>query len=297
MSRDGRSVRLHLGVVTHPRSRFNVDGAAGVLVESLGALLRNRGADVSTVVSDRNDYDPALWPLTRSELVQSGWHQSLLEYRWRRYLADGSTTVSDAALLAAMSARRMGEAAIGGLVPSSEARYGRTAARRLLNIDLSHLRVLDGAAETGADWVLVLEDDAWPDDPEAAAEGVLALIAAAGDTPMQFASLSTSLSHEQLGVAHLLRPAGELVLASGSRALLATARPVTNTVCATLYRASFSSRVASSIRAAGLVPVVPIDWRLNQVILDLWSNGDLDADSALWVEPGLFVQRSMHAVG
>lgn len=290
-------MRLHLGVVTHARSRFNKDGAAAVLVAAVAEGLRTRGADTSVLVSDRNDYDPSTWPLTRRDLMRSAWHQALLEYRWRRYLSDGDAALSDTALLVAMAARRTAESAIGGLVASSDARHGRTAARRLLNIDLSHLRVLEGGVEEGAEWVLVLEDDAWTDDADAAAEGILALIDRVAESAVQFASLSTSLSHERLGVAHLLRPVGELPLAAGSRVVMEAARPVTNTVCATLYRGSFAGRVAEGIRRAGLVPVVPIDWRLNQVILDLWSRGELGPDSAVWVEPGLFLQRSMHEVG
>jgi hypothetical protein len=77
--------------------------------------------------------------------------------------------------------------------------------------------------------------------------------------------------------------------------VFAASRPITNTVCANLVRSDFAGRLAAGIRQRGLIPVAPIDWRVNEVVMDLFDSGELDATSCLWVSPGLFVQRSMHA--
>lgn len=295
---DGRS--LLVGVVTHPRSRYNADNAAGDFATSVADAVTSFGLPTSSLVSDRDDYDPERWPLARTELLESAWYQSRLEYRWRRYLDAGAGdtvgTIRDIGLFGATAGRRTLEAAAGSVLQASDKRYGRTAARRLLNIDLSHLRVFDEAVECGASWVLVLEDDAWATSPEVAGHALVALIDLIDDRDVQFASLSTSLSHEQLGVTQLLHEQESLDLADGRRlTILRADRPVTNTVCATLYRTSFAAEVAARIRSRGLVPVVPIDWRLNEALLDMWVVGRVGPESCVWVEPGIFVQRSMHS--
>lgn len=281
---------LSLAVVTHARSRFNVDGDAGRRLALLGDALARQGAVVSTLVSDRDDYDSTRYPLSRSDLVRSAWHQSRLELRWRRYLQDGGLSARDAAVFVAMSGRRVVESALGGVWNGAERRYGRIAARRLINIDLSHLRALEQAPADG--WVLILEDDARMADPHRTAGAILDLIRTIDTTPVVLASLSESIDPAVLGVQHLLTPAQEHL---DGRDVLRASRPVTNTVCATLYRSSFAMEVARRIRSRGLVPVAPIDWRLNEVLLDLWDAEALGPQSCLWVSPGLFMQGSMHA--
>lgn len=293
---------LLVGMVTHARSRFNVEGAAGTFVGSLADALGSFGLPASTLVSDRDDYDAAAWPLSRAELVESAWYQSRLEYRWRRYLdADSRETaaaVRHLRMLGASAGRRVLDAAAGAFLQSSDRRYGRVAARRLINIDLSHLRVFEEAGARGTSWVLVLEDDAGTASIDLAARALAELIDRIDDRKVQFVSLSTSLTHEQLGVTQLLSEQESLLVADDSRlTILRADRPVTNTVCATLYRTSFATYLASRIRDQGLVPVVPIDWRVNEVLLDMWAVGRLGPESCIWVEPGIFVQRSMHSMG
>ena len=285
---------LFLGMVTHPRSRFNVDGAATHRLEALAAAAAAHGPVAGTLVSDRNDYSPSVDPLSRTTLVKSAWHQARLEYRWRRYLRSGGDGVArDTAVLAAMGLRRGADALAGSWSDRHDQRSGRRAAVRLINIDLSHLRVMDAARASGAGWTLVLEDDAGTPDPLEAMSAVATVIERLDATPVQFACLSTSISTADLGVEGLLSPVPGPPLAGG-RTLLAADRPVTNTVCANLYRTTFLERLQADIRQRGLVPVVPIDWRLNEAILSMTAEGSLGAGSCVWIEPGIFVQRSMH---
>ena len=275
---------VHVGLVTHPRSRFDADGTATRQAQDLADALGRRGAGAGLLISDRDDYDPQKLPLGRAELRRSARYQADLEYRWRRYLADGGgrparSRLADEAVRIAMTAKRVAGA-------------DRAAAVRLLNIDLSHLRVMDAAAAAEAAWTLVLEDDAQAADVAACAASLAAVIDSVDDTPVQFVNLSESLPLDRLGVDGLLSESG---LAGSPAGLVAALRPVTNTVCANLYRMSFLTEVAAGIRDRGLVPVAPIDWRVNEQIMRMWNEGTVDAHSCAWTRPGLFLQGSMHA--
>jgi hypothetical protein len=172
---------------------------------------------------------------------------------------------------------------------------GSNAAVRLVNIDLSHLRLMTAALASHSDWVLVLEDDAGIDDVAMTARRLAWLIAALDPTEVAFASLSESMSLDELGVAGLLQPATDIeVPPELGIGLLRADRPITNTVCATLYRASYLQALRASILERGLVPIAPIDWRVNEAIMDLHASGALGSQSCVWVSPGIVLQRSMH---
>ena len=52
--------------------------------------------------------------------------------------------------------------------------------------------------------------------------------------------------------------------------------------------------LAAGIRARGLLPVAPIDWRLNEQVMAMVADGRLGPSSCAWALPGLFLQASMH---
>ncbi len=80
---------LFVGVVTHERSRFRLDGSLDGLLDALAGSARAAGCQVRAVISARDDYDPRRFPLTRGLVVRSAIAQARLEYRWRRYPAAG----------------------------------------------------------------------------------------------------------------------------------------------------------------------------------------------------------------
>jgi len=76
--------------------------------------------------------------------------------------------------------------------------------------------------------------------------------------------------------------------------VLRSTRPITNTVCALVYRRDFLSLLLSSWAALPMEPILPIDWKMNKVLRSMVESGQLEESSALWVEPGPFIQRSLH---
>lgn len=274
---------VFVGLVTHARSRFNADESASRQARELAAALAQRRLTTDVLISDRDDYSAEDFPLTRADLIRSASHVSRLEYRWRRFVAHGGgqphrSAAADAAFWLAMAAKRVGTADRGSAV-------------RLLNIDLSHLRVMDAALADGAPWALVLEDDARATSVLDTADSLVEVLEAVAGTSVEFVNLSESLPLAKLGVQGLLRgPAIE----GGPSWLQGTSLPITNTVCANLYSAAFLTRLVDGIRSEGLLPVVPIDWRLNEQMMRMWTSGALDASSGAWVRPGIFRQGSMH---
>jgi hypothetical protein len=163
---------------------------------------------------------------------------------------------------------------------------------RLANIDLSHLRVLKEGVASGADWVLIIEDDAQFADPVRTA-GVLGTVLEFLGHPTRsiFVNLSESIDTGDLRVDGIVSAGNSMLALTNGSELLEISPAISNTVCANIYSLDFASEFASAIEVQGILPSVPIDWRLNQLIMQ-------DRETPVecyWVTPGLFLQGSMHA--
>jgi hypothetical protein len=283
--------RVFIGVVTHEGSRFRERATAQL--DELAGRARARGWDVDTWVNALDGYSSEAFPLTRTVILRSAMDQAKLEYRWRRYLVDAE---------ALSPSRRLGRwardaALLAGTATVRSARYlgpwpfapvdrleGAAAVVRLLNIDLSHLDLLRSAQ--GADWALILEDDAQAAGGAAAMDRVIDAFEALAESPVAFISASRSIAHDDLGVTDLLGPAVD-----GLRSPLV---PITNTVCAVGYSAAMLDWLPGAIEGPGLMPAVPIDWRLNRAVMEAVATGRLGPASCIWLDPAPFVQGSMH---
>jgi len=283
--------RVFIGVVTHEGSRFREPATAQL--DALAARARDRGWQVATAVNAHDGYSREEFPLGRGVILRSALAQARLEHRWRRYLAHGEELppvagaarwIRDAALLAGTatvrSARYLGPRPLSPV----DRLPGSSAVVRLLNIDLSHIDLLQQAQES--DWALILEDDAQAEGGPAAMDRVLDAFDALAGTPVAFINASRSIDHDALGVAGLLGPRVD-----GRRAARI---PITNTVCAVAYSASTLAWLPHAIEGSGLMPVVPIDWRLNRAVMDAVHERRLGPDACVWLDPAPFVQGSMH---
>jgi hypothetical protein len=162
------------------------------------------------------------------------------------------------------------------------------AYQRLINIDLSHRRILEEGLKSGASLIVVLEDDA--SELNVQQVQVFAdVIRLASDQGVDFINLSESISLQDLGVTRILSR-GTIIPGMNENQVIAMDTPVTNTVCANIYGSNFATLFASYLIEDRLTPVIPIDWRLNQVLMEHPDT------RCWWVRPGLFLQRSMHAI-
>jgi len=156
---------------------------------------------------------------------------------------------------------------------------------RLLNIDYSHLRLWRHALATGASAALIMEDDAQLVD-ENVGEFLAALIPRVKDQSV-LVNCSRSIAVDELGITQILQ-AATTKFQFQEVSVTQTDRAITNTVCANLYSHDLLEELVAFIDRRGLVPVVPIDWRVNEFLL---HNLDM---KTWWVDPAPFVQGSMH---
>lgn len=163
--------------------------------------------------------------------------------------------------------------------------------QRLRNIEESHLTLFRKGLESGAEWILVVEDDAASRNITDLAHGIRGIMESTG---LKFVNLSYSFTYDELGIRHLLGPAYSAVWAGGSaRSVLSASKPVTNTVCAILYQQLFLQDLVAVLGDIPENPVVPIDWRLNMALMVMWKSRKLRAEECWFIDPAPIVQLSM----
>jgi hypothetical protein len=282
----GQSPKLLLGLVTHPHSRFNSGGKATNQVTELCDLVDGLDVSVEVLISDRNDFDQSTTRIGVVERFRSAWWQVKTEQDWANYLnaANGGKKES----------KLRDYAFYGGMLVKRAFLFLKSSVPlvRLANIDLSHLRVLRQGIQGNADWILILEDDASAQSLKDAAAKIADLLKSVeGQSVDCFVNLSESISHMDLGVERIVANAKVLQAFADGSELVEVTPPISNTVCANLYSRAFAFRFAEAIESQGVLPSVPIDWRLNRVVMDTAREGT----TCMWVVPGFFVQGSMHA--
>lgn len=244
------------------------------------------GINVVTLISDRNDFHLSGKVIGIVDRFRSAWKQVQIEKAWDKYVwestsLDSLTRERGAVFFSGMFVKR----AISYLFNSS-------SLARLANIDLSHLRVLKEGVASGADWVLIIEDDAQFADPVKTA-GVLRTVLEFFGSPTRsiFINLSDSIDTVELRVDGIVLAGNSMLALTNGSELLEISPAISNTVCANMYSLDFASDFASAIEVQGILPSVPIDWRLNQLIME----ARVTPVECYWVKPGLFLQGSMHS--
>jgi hypothetical protein len=281
---------LFLGLVTHQNSAFNSSGESTGALEDLSQQLRSVGLVVETLISDRDDYTGENFPISTDSLRLAAKAQSQLERDWRLFLISRAQfpaptrfakSFATHVLYQLMVSKRLVGAKGGGASQAAK------AYQRLINIDLSHRRILEDGLKSGAPVIVVLEDDASQLNSQQA-QVLIEVIRLAHNQGVDFINLSESISVDDLGISRILARGKNIATEPGNQ-VVAVDTPVTNTVCANIYGSDFAALFASYLSEDRLNPVIPIDWRLNQVMLDHPDT------RCWWVRPGLFLQRSMHA--
>jgi len=293
---------LFIGLVSHERSRFGANQGPEGLTQTLAARLGDLGVTISWRVNTDDAYDSSALPIDGRVAWGSVSEELRLESRWQGYLAAGRPEPGMARLGRAghMTLRRLRAISRYWRPWQPAGRSGSAAqllVRRLVNIEISHLTLMRDGLASGADWVLVIEDDASTLNLEDCAQGLFGLMnldsGTDGKAPA-YVNVSQSFTNAELGIEHLLsRVTGTSWAGSSTRALLSSSRPVTNTVCAILYRATFLQDLVAEMEALPMTPVVPIDWKLNIALMNMFESGSLRNGDCWNVTPGPMDQLSM----
>lgn len=275
---------IFIGVVSYEGSRFTHNQGVDGLAARLAAALRERGCSIQLVVDTKNRWHEGSAGISSEQVQAALTAQARLEDRWAAYLNAGRAR---SARQAAASLLRWARRSVRRIMKPDA-----TSIVRLLNIELAHRALLEQGVDSGSDWVLILEDDAAASNIAELAEGLLALLQACDDS-VQFINVSESFASTELGIAHLLKKGDLPWSASTQRSVLLADQPVTNTVCAIAYRSTFATRLLQEFASLPLFPVVPIDWRFNEVLMSMFEQGELGAGSCAFVIPGPIDQLSM----
>ena len=277
-----------IGLVTHEASRFNDESQATDQVSVLANLISSMGFKVDLLISDRNDFSASGEVISPLMAVRSAREQAILEVRWANYLKQQSNPDRRASFRAWIR--------IAGMTLKRSLDYlvSRRKLRRLANIDLSHMRILERGINSNADWILIIEDDGFIENVGETASLLARILLHLNSLNQIFVNLSESISIEKLGVETLVLDLDNYLDDESDRKLVHLRAPITNTVCANLYSTRFAQSWHLSMDRDGLFPSIPIDWRLNRYILemvDLCIAQDVDC---YWVIPAPVVQGSMH---
>lgn len=281
---------LFIGLVTHPRSRFPEAQSDDGLGPTVVRTLRDQGRTVEWRVSAMDEWTPELLRIDRREVSASIQAEFDIEARWRSYIAGRRISIVDRLLLTARRLRRTSRLSPRSKRHMSDEDPGFRSVRRLANIELSHMRLLRDAVATNPAWALIIEDDAGAPDQAAFALQLNAFLAdrTSHAQPLMM-SLSESFTPVQLGIEQLLTPS-RCAIPGVPWAMWEADRLVSNTVCATLYRGEFLSRLVEQLDQIPLTPVVPIDFKVNEALMRIAGTSTL-GDS--WIAyPAPLIQRS-----
>lgn len=302
-SRIVMTINVFIGLVTHPDSRYpEAAGPRGLATQLAVAVAGSdhHKFEVLLEICMENLLESWNLPTNPREVRASINAELSVESDWRVYL---DPSVSRIRLSLFMQARKLYRHL--KLSPPWNKKMdaedaGAQMLTRLANIELAHISLLTMAAKSRADWVLILEDDAWVESPRELSEDLIKFLvqnvlptSGASNRLPAYVNLSESFSVRKLGVEGESSEVGSW--GAGSK-VLTFSKPMTNTVCAILYNGNFVDELLREFESIPIRPVIPIDWKLNKAIMNMYREGLLVSGDCWLVEPAPIVQGSMHSM-
>lgn len=283
--------KVFVGLVTHPKSTYTASIGPDGLLTRLAKSLTTQDVLVRTSIHDQDLYVEHMLTLSQAEVVASINTELDVEEQWRRHVNQDASQIKLKIIMRLRRAyRRMRFAPPWNFTPAAT-RQGGAMLRRLVNIELAHMSLLRQAKEIEATWALILEDDAVIEDVEQFAADLAHFVSRNTDEVQpKYVNVSRSFSASQLQIGNHLTFIGEW---NSSVAELSARIPLSNTVCAILYRGSFLPTLIHALDLIPLSPVLPIDWKLNAALLDLSARSELGQGDCWFLNPAPIVQGSM----
>ena len=278
-------VSAFIGLVSHEQSSFAESQGTGGLTAGLVAAFADQGVACQSWINTGNFFDEDSYELTPHMSRSSVREEIRLESEWFSFL---------------QGTDRLGHSVrILGRYASFLFHWRRNSKskelRRLLNIEYSHIDLYRRAVASGAEWAIILEDDAFSPDITDLVTGLLSLNT--HESGVKMINLSASFSLDQMGIRHLLSPnTSPGWQGSVPRPTFGSARPATNTVCAIEFRTDFLKLILADFDSQPThpnEPIVPIDWKLNAALMRLWDAEAIGPNECLFVEPAPIIQLSM----
>jgi hypothetical protein len=148
--------------------------------------------------------------------------------------------------------------------------------------------------ESDKSFVLILEDDFFINDVEA----IMIMLKFAtsievSKSKLQLINLSKSFSYQELGFQNFVESSIKDVNYP-NYTIDILKYPVTNTVCATLYKSDFLKKLVCELESLKMVSLIPIDHKVNIALNRLIKKGLIDKECYGSSNPSLFIQGSLH---
>jgi hypothetical protein len=286
-------MNVFIGLVTHAGTHYPESSSAEGLAVSLQRALAAEGFSVNLEIFDQDLWTPQVLDIKAEVVRRSIVAELEVEKRWRTLHKAAELSPVAKLVLRVRGWYRL-RRYVGSGPTSANVHRGQAMVKRLVNIELAHVHLMQRAIDSGSQWALIIEDDAHGNVHDVA-ETLRALISH-GATSGQpaFVNMSRSFTQRRLGVGEGLT---ELTISGPSGSdfgFLLSPKPVTNTVCAVLYRTSFLSGLVRHLTSMPIDPVIPIDWKINSVLMNMYQAHEVgDGDSWLCVDAPI-VQGSMH---
>ena len=173
-------------------------------------------------------------------------------------------------------------------------RHFRKNLIRQSNISAGHINLMNLSLKSDNRYVLILEDDFLIQDIEAIIKMLkFATSAEVSKSNVQLVNLSKSFSYLELGFQNFV---GSSIKNSSyiNCTIDVLKYPVTNTVCATLYKTDFLIKLTSELESQKQISIIPIDHKVNIALTKLIKKGLIDKESYGSSNPSLFIQGSLH---
>ena len=165
---------------------------------------------------------------------------------------------------------------------------------RQSNISAGHAQLMQNAIWRGDKYLLILEDDFHLSNLTSLKSQLnFVLEVLENNSNLKLINLSESFTNEELGHYGFVQNNftspnhPELIVSS-------LPHPVTNTVCATIYRTEFLLLLARELRMMDDISLIPIDHKINIALMKLIKRESLNVDCYGTLVPGLFIQGSLH---
>lgn len=267
---------LFVGLVTHPASRFADARTPDGLAAQVISQAQQAGWTVASATVNEDLFDGKSRTIRWRDVRASIDSELATERAWREYVSGSPTSSIDRFQLAIRKAWRTFKLAPRFVWTTRGENAGLRMIRRLVNIELAHMTVMQAALDSNARWALILEDDARSQDvPQFTLELMEFIQASESRGQLAVTNLSESFTIEQLGITHLLKK-HPLSRQAKSWRIFEAERIVTNTVCAVLYRRDFLQAMFAAVEAIPTFPVMPIDFKINKAVMDInaqWPPG------------------------
>ena len=279
---------LFIGLVTHPRSRFPEASGPNGLAARLTRSIEGEEWTVTTRVQADNLVDPKQIDLSPAAIRASIELELGTERAWWEFQHRKRLSVPAFFGLQGRKAMRRWK-----YTRASARTRGEAMLMRLANIEAAHLSLMEQAVEVGAQWILILEDDAQSQDTDEVGRDLVSNLAR-WETEVQprYVNMSKSFALSELGLRQQLTEEMEW---NRESQVLSAEIPFSNTVCAMLYRRDFLHQLLRELQSIPLEPVIPIDWKLNTALMALSQSRQIGPGDCYTISPAPIIQGSMHS--